>query len=194
LAFEIVVVGASSGGLKALQVFLGGLGSEFRVPIVIVQHRGNDSDPGLCDFLAQHTTLTTREPDDKEPIREGHVYLAPSDYHLLITDRGFALSIDPPIAFARPSIDLLFESAAEEYGNRAIGVILTGNNSDGARGLATIKAHGGLAIVEDPREAAFSEMPKAALAKCNVDWIVPLENISSLLEQLTGSMVGNYET
>lgn len=187
-------MGTSSGGLKALQVILGGLNAEFRVPIVIVQHRGKDSDPGLCEFLAQHTPLAISEPDDKEPIHEGHVYLAPCDYHLLITEGSFALSIDAPVAFARPSIDLLFESAAEEYGNRAIGVILTGSNSDGAQGMATIKAHGGLTIVEDPRKAAFSEMPKAALDKCNVDWVVRLENIPPLLEQLTGSMVGNYAT
>ncbi|HEY6119636.1 MAG TPA: chemotaxis protein CheB [Pyrinomonadaceae bacterium] len=194
MAFEIVVIGASSGGLKALQVILGGLGSEFRVPLVIVQHRGKDSDPGLCEFLAQHSGLTINEPDDKEPIHAGHVYLAPCDYHLLISDGSFALSIDAPVAFARPSIDLLFESAAEEYEQGVIGVVLTGSNSDGARGLAAIKAHGGLTIVEDPGTAAFREMPKAACDHSNVDWVVPLENIPPLLEQLTSSMVGNYAT
>ena len=194
MAFDIVVIGASSGGLKALQVIHSRLSSEFRVPVVIVQHRRKDSDPGLCEFLAQQSSLTVNEPEDKEPIRAGRVYLAPCDYHLLISDGSFALSIDAPVAFARPSIDLLFESAAEEYEERAIGVILTGSNSDGARGLAAIKAHGGLAVVEDPAKAAFAEMPQAAVDNCNVDWVIQLENIPQLLEQVTGSMVGNYAT
>ena len=192
MAFEIVVVGASSGGLKALQRLLSGLSDKFRLPIVIVQHRGKDSEPALCEFLAQHSSLAISEPNDKDPILDGHVYLAPSDYHLLITERSFALSIDAPVAFARPSIDLLFESAAHEYGDRAIGVILTGSNSDGARGLAKIKSRCGLAIVEEPGKASCAEMPTAAIQGCNVDWVTTLENIPPLLEQLSSSMVGQY--
>jgi two-component system chemotaxis response regulator CheB len=185
--FELVVVGASSGGLKALQVLLSELSKRFQLPMVIVQHRGKDSDSGLCEYLARDCELPIREPDDKEPILGGHVYLAPHDYHLMIEKGSFALSTDPPVAFARPSIDLMFESAAEEYGERIIGVILTGANSDGARGLARIKAHGGLTLVEDPAEATFPDMPLAAIQASKVDWIVPLKQIVPVLEQLTSS-------
>jgi len=192
VGFEIIVVGASSGGLKALQLLLADLPAEFRLPIIIVQHRGKDSDPGLCEFLARSSKLPLSEPNDKDSILEGHVYLAPRDYHLLITDRSFALSTDEPVAFARPSIDLLFESTADEFGERAIGVILTGGNSDGARGLAKIKSRGGLAIVEDPEEAAVREMPLAAIKTNKVDWVVPIERIAPLLKQLGSSTVGQY--
>jgi len=192
VGFEIIVVGASSGGLKALQLLLADLPAEFRLPIIIVQHRGKDSDPGLCEFLAHSSKLPLSEPNDKDSILEGHVYLAPRDYHLLITDRSFALSTDEPVAFARPSIDLLFESTADEFGERAIGVILTGGNSDGARGLAKIKSRGGLAIVEDPEEAAVREMPLAAIKTNKVDWVVPIERIAPLLKQLGSSTVGQY--
>jgi len=184
VAFEIVVVGASTGGLKALQLLLSELSPEFSLPIVIVQHRGKDSDSGLCEFLARYSRLPLTEPNDKESIVDGHVYLAPYDYHLLIEEKSFALSTDPPVAFARPSIDLLFESAADEYGDRAIGMILTGANSDGARGLAKIKSRGGMALVEDPEEATFPEMPRSAINSSNVDWILPLRRMPPLLEQL----------
>jgi two-component system chemotaxis response regulator CheB len=183
--FEIVVVGASSGGLKALQLLLSELSKGFQLPMVIVQHRGKDSDSGLCEFLAQYCELPIREPDDKEPILGGHVYLAPRDYHLMIERRSFALSTDPPVAFARPSIDLMFESAADEYGENVIGMILTGGNSDGARGLARIKSRGGLTVVEDPTEATFPDMPRAAIQATSVDLVIPLKQIAPLLEQLT---------
>jgi two-component system chemotaxis response regulator CheB len=184
VAFEIVVVGASTGGLKALQLLLSELSPGFPLPIVIVQHRGKDSESGLCEFLARYSRLPLAEPEDKESIVAGHVYLAPNDYHLLIEEKCFALSIDSPVAFARPSIDLLFESAADEYGDRAIGMILTGANTDGARGLAKIKSRGGVALVEDPEEATFPEMPRAAINGSKVDWILPLHRIAPLLEQL----------
>ena len=131
--------------------------------MVIVQHRGKDMETGLCEFLGRSSPLPVTEPEDKEPILPGHAYLAPRDYHLLIESGSFALSTDPPVGFARPSIDVLFESAADEYQERAIGVILTGANHDGARGLATIKAQGGLTLVEDPLTAAYREMPDAAI-------------------------------
>jgi two-component system chemotaxis response regulator CheB len=186
--FEIIVVGTSTGGLKALQVLLSGLPAEFSVPIVIVQHRGKGSESGLCEFLSQCTSLPVKEPEDKEPVLPGHVYLAPRDYHLLTENRSFALSTEPPIAYARPSIDVLFESAADEYEERAIGVILTGANSDGARGLAELKSRGGLTLVEDPGSAASREMPEAAIAGTKVDFILPLEEIAPYLEKLSNSV------
>ncbi len=179
-----MVVGTSIGGLKALPVLLSGLSAGFPVPIVLVQHRGKDSESGLCEFLNQGSKLPVSEPEDKEPLLPGHAYLAPRDYHLLIADGSFALSTDPPVIFARPSIDVLFESAADEYEDRAIGVILTGANQDGTRGLARIKSRGGLALVEDPVTAARAEMPQAAITRIHVDWILPLPEIAPRLEKL----------
>jgi two-component system, chemotaxis family, protein-glutamate methylesterase/glutaminase len=192
MSFDIVVLGTSSGGLKALQYLLPRLPPGFQTPVVIVQHRGSNHDSGLCDYLAGYSQLPLSEPEDKEPIRDGHVYLAPRDYHLLIEDESFALSTEGPIAYARPSIDLLFESAAEAYRDRVIGMILTGANRDGALGLAKIKSQGGLTVVEDPEGATNSEMPRAALEACSVDWVLPLEEINPLLERLTEWMPQHY--
>ena len=183
MAGEIVVVGTSRGGLKASQVLLSGLEPSFPVPIVIVQHRGKD-ESSLCDYLNRTSPLPVSEPEDKELILPGHVYLAPRDYHLLIEGPGFALSVDPPVAYARPSIDVLFESAVDQYKDRTIGVILTGVNSDGANGLAAIKTHGGLTLVEDPETAAHREMPEAAIARANPDWVLPVNEIASRLNSL----------
>ena len=187
MAFEIVVVGTSIDGLKALQTLLSGLPDGFSVPVVIVQHRGKDAEIRLCDFLGRSSRLPISEPEDKETIFPGRAYLATGDYHLLVEKGGFALSTDPPVGFARPSIDVLFESAADEYRERAIGVVLTGANRDGAHGLATIKLRGGLALVEDPASAACREMPDAAIAATEVDRILPLQEIGPFLGDLCSS-------
>jgi two-component system, chemotaxis family, protein-glutamate methylesterase/glutaminase len=157
------------------------------VPLVLVQHRGKD-ESSLCEYLSRTSSLPVSEPEDKEAILPGHVYLAPRDYHLLIEGATFALSVDPPVSYARPSIDVLFESAADQYKERAIGVILTGANQDGARGLAAIKAQGGLTVVQDPETAAHREMPEAAMARTNPDWILRLAEIASRLNNLCGSV------
>jgi len=185
MAFEIVVVGTSTGGLRALQTLLSGLPAGFPLPIVIVQHRGAGDENGLCEFLNQRSNVAVAEPEDKEPVQRHHAYLAPRDYHLLIEKQSFALSTDRPVGFARPSVDVLFESAAEEYRDRAIGVILTGANRDGARGLAAIKSRGGLALVQDPVSAACGEMPQAAINQTEPDWVLPLEEIAPLLNKLS---------
>ncbi len=187
MAFEIVVVGTSIGGLKALQTLLSGLPDRFHVPVVIVQHRGKDSETGLRDFLGRSSSLPISEPEDKELILPGHAYLAPRDYHLLVENGSFALSTDPAVGFARPSIDLLFESAADAYQERTIGVVLTGANRDGARGLKAIKLRGGLALVEDPELAACREMPEAAIAGTEVDRVLSLEEIGPFLGNLCNS-------
>lgn len=192
MASEIVVIGTSTGGIEALPVLLRGLPVEFPLPMVIVQHRRKDSELGLCEFLSQNSNLPVSEPEDKEMILPGHAYLAPRDYHLLIENRNFALSIDQPVAFARPSIDVLFESVAQEYHEKAIGVILTGGNRDGARGLATIKLQGGLTLVEEPGSAACGEMPQAAIELTDVDWVLPLKGIAPCLQELTSSMARNH--
>jgi two-component system chemotaxis response regulator CheB len=185
--FEIVVVGTSVGGLRAIQTLLSGLPDEFPVPIVIVQHRGKDSETGLCDFLARSSRLPISEPDDKEPILPTRAYLAPRDYHLLVEKGAFALSTDAPVGFARPSIDVLFESVADQYKEHAIGIILTGANRDGTRGLAEIKLHGGLTLVEDPASAVCREMPDAAIAGAEVDRILALAEIGPFLGRLCNS-------
>lgn len=187
MSLEIIVIGTSRGGLKALQELLPELANTFPVPIVIVQHRGKESDIGLCEFLSNYSPLPVSEPDDKEPIMPGHIYLAPRDYHLLIENRSFALSTAAPIVFARPSIDLLFECAADEYGPKALGVILTGRNRDGAHGLAVIARRGGTTVVQEPASAEFREMPDAAIAQTQVDWILPLKGIADRLTELSAT-------
>ena len=187
---DIVVVGASRGGLKASQVLLSGFDSNFPLPIVIVQHRGKD-ESSLCAYLNRTSPLPVSEPEDKEAILPGHVYLAPRDYHLLIEGTAFALSVDAPVGYARPSIDVLFQSAVDQYKDRVIGVILTGVNRDGSRGLAAIKSHGGLTVVEDPQTAAHREMPEAAVIRANPDWVLPLDQIAGRLTSLCGTVAVN---
>jgi len=183
-AQRIVVVGTSAGGLAALQVLLPNLPKEFPWPLIVVQHRGKESDEGLCEFLQRSSNMPIKEPEDKEPIAPGRVYLAPRDYHLLIEKGNFALSTEGPVWYARPSINVLFESAADAYAENTIGVILTGANADGARGLAAIKKCGGLAVVEEPASARSRAMPEAAIATTTVDHILPLSEIATLLNNL----------
>lgn len=187
MSYAIVVIGASTGGLRALQVLLSGLPEDFPLPVVIVQHRGKDTEIGLCEFLGRSSRLPLSEPEDKDALIAGHAYLAPRDYHLLVENGNIALSTDPPVGFARPSIDVLFETAANEYRERAIGVILTGANRDGARGLAGIQSHGGVTLVEDPGSAACRELPDAALGLIKPDWILPLRDIAPCLQKLSST-------
>lgn len=177
----IVVVGTSLGGLAALEVLLRALPAELALPLVVIQHRLAQSDETLALVLQLHCALSVSEPDDKEPIAAGKVYIAPADYHLLI-DRGrFALSTEPRVCYARPSIDVTFESAAYAYGATAIGVILTGASRDGAEGLARIKAKGGLTIVQSPATAESATLPEAAIAASEVDRVLPLVEIAPFL-------------
>lgn len=185
MAFELIVVGTSLGGLRALEILLSGLPKSFPVSIAIVQHRHKTSDNTLKTLLQQYSALTLKEPEDKEVVVPGRVYLAPADYHLLVETGSFALSTEAPVSYARPSIDVLFESAADAYAQRVIGVILTGANQDGAQGLAKIKACGGLTVVQEPATAESRTMPEAALASVAVDWVLPLEDIASFLLNLT---------
>jgi two-component system, chemotaxis family, protein-glutamate methylesterase/glutaminase len=184
----MVVIGASHGGLSALQILLTDLSPEFPLPVVVVQHRKKDGDDGLCEYLGKRSRLPLIEPNDKEKVEPGHVYLAPRDYHLLIEKSIFALSTESPVAYARPSIDVLFESAADIYHERTIGVILTGANRDGAQGLAKIKSLGGLTVVQDPKSAESPVMPEAAIAATSVDKILPLAGIAPFLNELCHPM------
>ena len=182
---EIVVVGTSLGGLHAVGALLSGLPEEFPLPVVIAQHRKPGSEDRLSALLQEHTALPVAEANDKEAIVPGRVYLAPADYHLLIDAASFCLSTEAPVEYARPSINVLFESAADAYRGRTIGVILTGTGQDGARGLARIKERGGLAVVQDPATAEASAMPEAAIAATEVDQILPLAEIATFLNALS---------
>ena len=160
---DLVAVGCSWGGLAAAGKLLESLPADFPVPMVIVQHR-SEVPSALAELLARHTTLPVGEPDDKEPVVPGRVYVAPPGYHLLVDRARFSLDTEAPVHYSRPSVDVLFESAAEAYGPRLAAVVLTGANHDGAAGLVRVAAAGGLALVQDPATADRSAMPCAALA------------------------------
>ena len=185
-AVELVAIGTSLGGLNALTALLRDLPASFRVPIVVVQHRTVSPDGGgLTQLLQDHARLKVVEAEDKMTLQGGLVYLAPADYHLLIEQPGMlALSTDAPVRSARPSIDVLFETAAEAYGPALLGVLLTGASADGAEGLALVKARGGRAIVEDPSTAECRTMPAAGLAATAVDYVLPLAKIGDHLVTL----------
>jgi two-component system, chemotaxis family, protein-glutamate methylesterase/glutaminase len=176
--YELIVIGTSWGGLHALSRLLGGMRDDVHQPIVVAQHRSPESQGIVLGRLLQgHTRRIVGDPDDKTPLENDHVYLGPPDYHVLVEGGHLALSTDAPVQFARPSIDVLFESAADNYGERAIGIVLTGANADGAQGLARIKHRGGVAIVQDPATSYKRAMPDAALAATAADAVLPLDAI-----------------
>ena len=182
MTYEVIAIGASWGGLHAVGTVLEGIPSELDQAIVIAQHRSPESDRGVLESLLQrHIERPVCEPHDKDAIEPSHVYVAPPDYHLLVDGGRFALSLDDRVQYARPSIDVLFESVAEAYRDRAVGVVLTGANADGAAGLAAIKRNGGVGIVQDPRTATRKTMPEAAIAAAEADAILPLEEIGPFL-------------
>jgi two-component system chemotaxis response regulator CheB len=182
--FEIVAVGASLGGLQAVQTLLRGIREPLDVSIVLAQHRRADPTSVLMGLLAKHCAFPVLEPEDKTPLQKNHVYIAPSDYHLLVEDGHLALSVDPPVCYARPSIDVLFESVADAYGPAAIGVMLTNSNEDGAAGSRAIKRAGGRLIVQDPETAESPIGPRAVLALTPVDAVLPIEAIADALAKL----------
>lgn len=180
--FELAVIGVSAGGFHALKTILPELPATFPLSIAIVQHQSARSDGYLAKALDDICAITVKEAEDKEAMRPGFAYLAPPDYHLLIEpDRAFSLSVDEKVNFSRPSIDVLFQCAAETFARALIGVVLTGANADGAQGLRTIKQHGGLTIVQDPHSAEAPFMPAAALRATKADHVVSLERIGGLL-------------
>jgi two-component system chemotaxis response regulator CheB len=183
----IVMVGVSAGGLHAVSCLLGGLPGAFAFAVVIVQHRSKESTV-LCDLLSDASTLPVSEATDKVAIEGGHVFVAPADYHLLVEADHFALSCEAPAFFSRPSIDWCFETAAYSFGERAVGVVLTGANSDGSRGLRRIVDRGGLAIVQDPATAEVPVMPAAARAAVPEAKLLQLEKIADHLAGLPGAV------
>jgi two-component system chemotaxis response regulator CheB len=182
---EAVLVGASAGAVQALLAILPALPATFPLPVLVVVHIPPDRDNMLVPLLQAKCRITVKEAEDKEPIDGGVVYFAPSDYHLLVEkSRSLALSTDEALNFSRPSIDVLFESAADAFGANLVGVILTGANHDGAAGLRTVKAAGGVAIVQDRHEAYATAMPDAALQACPAAEIMTIDNIITYLTRL----------
>ncbi len=190
--FEAVVIGSSAGGIKALTTLLAALPSEFPLPIIIVQHLYPHSGSRLAQILEKQSHLKVKEADEKEKIVNGMVYVAPPNYHLLIEDdRTFSLSVEGHVNYARPSVDVLFETAAEVYRNRVIGIILTGANNDGNFGVKKIKDKGGYLVVQDPDTAEADSMPRAAIAATKVDKILPMKQIGPYLLQLVNRSTKN---
>jgi two-component system chemotaxis response regulator CheB len=183
--YRLVVVGASAGGLHALRTLVNGLPEGYDVPVVVVQHRSKESHL-LCELLQDCTPLRVEEVTDKQEIRPGSVYVAPPDYHLLVDAGFFSLSVDEPVRYSRPSIDVMFESAADTYGMDVIGVVLTGANSDGAQGLRRIVDAGGYAVVQDPGTAEVKLMPLSALEVVPEACVLPLEDIAPHLTAVRG--------
>jgi two-component system, chemotaxis family, protein-glutamate methylesterase/glutaminase len=193
VTYELIVIGASWGGLHAVGEILAALPEDTDAAVVIAQHRRADTvEGGLAGLLRLRTGLPVADVDDKAPIERGRVYLAPPDYHLLIQNGYFSLSKDAHVHYARPSIDVLFESAADAYRDRVIGVILTGANADGAQGLAEVKRRGGVAVVQDPGTAERREMPSAALAATAADAVLPLAEIGPFLYGLVCPPAGAW--
>ena len=181
MKYEAIVIGASAGGLKAMMAILGSLNELLPVPVFVAQHRSQQSNNYLEELLNQFGTTRVKEAEDKMPIEKGILYLAPPDYHLLIENKNYmALSLDEPVNYSRPSIDVLFESAAEVYKDKLIGIVLTGANSDGTAGLKEIKSAGGLTIVQDQKTAHVATMPESALT-IDPDYVIPLDKMSEFL-------------
>ena len=182
---EAVVIGASAGGVQALSALSAALPADLRVPCFVVIHLPRERPSLLPEIFSTHCKRPVEEAQDKEPVQAGTVYVAPPDYHLLL-DRGptLALSTDELVHYSRPSIDVLFESAADVYGKGLLGIILTGWNQDGADGLDAVHRAGGLTIVQNPDTAEAPVMPQAALARTPVHHILNLEEIAALLAAL----------
>lgn len=182
---DAIVIGASAGAVEALTSLLPTLKPGFRLPIIVVVHLPPDRRSAMAELFRAKCSLEVREAEDKDPIVAGTIYFAPPDYHLLVeADRTFSLSCDAPVLFSRPSIDVLFESAADAYGPKLIGIVLTGANSDGARGLRAIIAEGGHGIVQTPQSAFASAMPEAALQMSATAKSMTLKAIAAYLEEI----------
>ena len=184
VGYDLVVVGTSWGGLAALKTLVGALPVSFRMAVTLVQHRHKDSDHVLRALLQERSHLIVCEVEDKMPLEEGHIYVAPPDYHTLIEPGHFALSTEAPVRFSRPSIDVTFNSAADAYGHRVVGVVMTGANTDGAMGLRRISDLGGLAIIQDPKTAESPTMPEAAQKAVPRARVMPLPRIGEYLATL----------
>ncbi len=181
---EAIVIGVSAGGMDALRAIIPNLPETLKVPIIIVQHLHPHSDNFLIRDLGRKTEYAVSQVDEKEVVLPGHIYFAPANYHLLIEhNRTFSLSVCDSVSYSRPSIDVLFETAAEVYQDKLVGVILTGANKDGSEGVRKIKRFGGTVIVQDPETAEADMMPKSAIQTTNIDFVLPLKDIAGFLKK-----------
>jgi two-component system chemotaxis response regulator CheB len=179
--FKAIAIGISTGGVGTLKALLGALPKDFPLPILIVQHLSPDSGDQMALFLDDLCAIHVKEADEQERPVGGTVYLAPANYHLMVEPDGrLGLSMDPPVNFSRPSVDVLFETAADAFGAGLIGVVLTGAGNDGSLGLKRIKDKGGVAVVQDPGDAAADSMPKHALMAVTADHVVTLSTLPQL--------------
>jgi len=185
--YEAIVIGVSSGGMEAMKFLFSALPREFSIPIIVVQHMSPHSDSQWISVVKKNFPLEFKEADEKEKILPGHIYIAPPNYHLLVeADRSFSLSVEPKVNYARPAIDVLFQTASMVYKEKLIGIVLTGSNHDGAEGLKQIKVCGGLCIVQDPATAASSYMPQAALEAAQPQYVLSLKKVIDLLKSIDG--------
>jgi len=175
----------SAGGLFALTTILSGLPRDFSLPVIIVQHRSREETTLLEEVISHKCLIRVKQADEKEAIAAGAVYFAPPDYHLLIEhDRSFSLSVEAPLNYSRPAIDILFETAAAAYQSSLLAIILTGASSDGSEGVKSVKRMGGTTIAQDPAEADYPFMPQSAIATGMTDRILSLQQIRNYLLSL----------
>ncbi|MBS1690279.1 MAG: chemotaxis protein CheB [Bacteroidetes bacterium] len=183
--YQLIVIGGSAGSLDVLLHVIPKLKADFHIPIVLVLHRMNSYDSTLTELIATKTVLKVKEVEDKEPQKEGYIYIAPADYHLLIEkDRMFSLDFSEKVNFSRPSIDITFASAADAFGEKAVCILLSGANADGVDGMQAIKNAGGLVVVQDPKTAEVSFMPAQAILNVEVDKILKIDEMAGFINSL----------
>lgn len=193
-SYQIVVVGASAGAMNAFSILLAHLPADFPVPVVAVCHRQRSPDNFLTEYLASICAMKVQDVEHLESIKPGVIYIAPPGYHVLIDDDyTFNLSLDLPVNYSRPSIDVFFETVADIYGKQAIAIILTGANRDGAAGLKQIKTAGGYTIVQDPKTAETPFMPEAAIKESQIDFVGSLDEIAKHLCDIFSVEVRPYD-
>jgi two-component system, chemotaxis family, protein-glutamate methylesterase/glutaminase len=182
---KLVAIGCSFGGLYALMDLLGALTTDYPAPVVVVQHRSaTDDEHRLAHVLARYSALPVKDADHGEPVSAPGVYLAPADYHLLVDAGRFELTVDDAVQYSRPSVDVLFESAARAYGPEAVGVLLTGYGHDGTAGMRAIHDAGGITIAQDPESALEGAMPRHAIEAGAASEVLPLDAIAPRLLEL----------
>lgn len=183
---KAIVLGASAGAINALNQVLPGVPADARIPVVVVVHLPANRPSLLPELFTSRCAARVAEPEDKQAMTAGTIWFAPSNYHLLIeNDKSFSLSVDAPVNFSRPSIDVLFETAADALGSELCAVVLTGANEDGAQGARAIRHRGGLVIAQDPLTAEAREMPSATISLATPQIVATLPEIAALIRQAT---------
>jgi two-component system chemotaxis response regulator CheB len=181
----VLVIGGSAGSFEHIQNLVSILPANFSIPVVIVIHRGRQYTSILEGLFQERSEVNVKEAEDKERMEPGNVYIAPVDYHLLVEQNGvLSLDVSEPLWYSRPSIDVLFESAADSYGDKAMGMLFSGASEDGANGLAMIRQLGGLTLAQHPDEAEFSIMPKTAIAMDAVDLVFHSDDITYIINEI----------